>query len=105
MRAAFVLFAFGAAGLAETPKLPGHVKLSQGYSLPSQPASNTKTVTPPVTPRKAPLVADGRCAHIIVHKVSPDIDPKIIIESPATAGAGSRMPLFKGVPACPEDVR
>ena len=78
-------------------KLPGHVKLTDGFLSPSKPAPAIK-----MRP-KAPATA-GKCAHIIAKMVKPDIDPKIILKEQAL-GNVDRMPMIKGLPVCSEDVR
>ncbi len=47
----------------------------------------------------------GRCAHIRIIPVDPKIDPDMLIEVPKDGGATSRMPVIKGLPPCPADLK
>jgi hypothetical protein len=44
----------------------------------------------------------GTCAHIIVIRPA-EVDSKMVVPLPQSSG--DSMPLFKGMPACREDVR
>ena len=78
-------------------KLPAHIRLSDGFALGAR--SHAVTGKKPGAVNWAALPAPGTsCAHIIVKPVTPEIDPKIIINMPE--GHVSHMPIFKGLPAC-----
>jgi hypothetical protein len=106
--AAFLLLSFSCFGQSPGRKLPSHVRLMDGPSL----SAPTKTPIPvPIKTRARvnayvadPSVADGRCAHILVKPVTPDLDPKVIIPVHPSEGQ-SAMPTFHGLPACPQDIR
>lgn len=44
----------------------------------------------------------GKCAHIIVKRVTPEMDPAMTVRAPGTQDA---MPMVNGAPVCAEDVR
>lgn len=80
--------------------LPEHVKLIKGFQ-PSSPNSAS-----PDLRMRAPKIVTGRqtaesgiCGHIRVAPAPRNVDPKIIV--PVPERNVSRMPAYKGVPACP----
>jgi hypothetical protein len=77
-------------------KLPGHVKLVQPF--PDSSESRQVNPSPQVRPETS-----SKCAHIIVHRPDPRIDPEMNLPTP---GSGKwNMPVHKGMPVCPEDIR
>ena len=84
------------AALDFNGKLPGHVKLAQRLRAPEQvePRELIKQQRQPDT---------ARCAHILAYRADPRIDPNIHI--PGSDDKRWSMPVHKGMPLCPEDVR
>ncbi len=52
-----------------------------------------------------PNAAGSRCAHIRIIPVDPKIDRGIQVQAPKDAGTTSRMPIIKGLPPCPADLK
>jgi hypothetical protein len=90
--------------------MPSHIRLSDGITLDGQERVTPRTkpgITVPATrPGTAvqawltapPTASNTSCGHIIVIPVTPDIDPQAVIKIPL--GQTSKMPTFKGLPAC-----
>jgi hypothetical protein len=97
------------------PALPNYVKLVEGFaqSVEKNPVwVRTRNNASPAWVRTrnnagAPplnLAAPGiTCGHIVVIPVSPDVDPKVIVRLPEQSAG--KMPIYKGLPACPDDLR
>lgn len=47
--------------------------------------------------------SEGACGHIVVQKAPANVDPQITSKIPD--GFASNMPVFRGLPPCPQDVR
>jgi hypothetical protein len=81
------------------PALPSHVKLIDGFVQlhANQPEKPDVAVLNPI--------ADtcGTCAHMLILRVPKDLDSQMIIRVPKQST--DRMPIFKGLPACPQDFR
>jgi hypothetical protein len=79
--------------------LPSHVKLVDGLARLEAKAPGKATVNLyfPAT------AACGTCAHILVIPAPRDLDPKMILRVPKQST--DRMPVHKGLPVCPQDLR
>ncbi len=88
--------------------MPSHIRLSEGITLGGQERVTPGTKPRPTVQASKPVAtvqtwmtapsAQTSCGHMKLIPVSPDIDPDAIIKMPA--GQTSKMPTFKGLPAC-----
>ena len=86
------------------PALPSHVKLIEGFALSVE--KNPAWVRPRNNAGAPPwnLAATGiTCGHIVLIPISREVDPKMIMRLPEQSAA--KMPIYKGLPACPDDLR
>jgi len=81
-------------------ELPGHIQLVEPFVRLNPPGATPKVGPNVVIVKRIP--ENEGCAHIIVKRVTPEVDPKISRSSPK--GVGSRMPVIKGLPPCPSDL-
>lgn len=79
------------------PKLPAHVRFGDSFRTPVNKVPGRFALTQPRP------VESSRCGHIVIMPVDPQLDAKIVRPTPPAETAP--MPIIKGMPACPEDVR
>ena len=80
-------------------KLPGHIKLFQGFARNERPLSSHETRPFKVTGTRAEIYLVARCGHITVTPAPANVDPQIVLKVPETSR--SNMPVFRGLPPCP----
>ena len=78
--------------------LPSHVKLLEDFArlaenTPGESEARALTTV---------VAAGGACAHMLILRVPQDLDPKMILQVPKSE---DKMPIYKGMPACPQDFR
>ncbi|MBI4874248.1 MAG: hypothetical protein HY822_06425 [Acidobacteria bacterium] len=84
---------------AARPALPNHVKLVEGFAQFNE-SKPGKVWAPAQNPVSA---TNPTCAHIVLIPVPQHVDPKMILKVPDPSA--SKMPIYKGLPVCPGDLR
>ena len=78
------------------------------HSAPAlSPAPHQRSVRPALPRSEARALTTvnatcGTCAHMLILRMPPNIDPKMILKVPKSE---DRMPVYKGMPACSQDFR
>jgi hypothetical protein len=78
--------------------LPSHVKRLEGFAQFAR-SRPDKSEARALTTVNATC---GTCAHMLILRVPQDVDSKMIFRVPKNDDG---MPVYKGMPACPQDFR